>query len=61
VLAFLGLGLGLVGAFLVGRAMHSTLYGSRSIDFAAVSVVALMLLTAAIAGKLAACPPRRIR
>jgi predicted permease len=48
VLAFLGLGLGLVGAFLVGRAMHGTLYGVAAMDFGAVAVVALMLLTAAI-------------
>jgi len=47
-LAFLGLGLGLVGAYFVGRAMHSTLYGIASIDLAAVSVVAFVLLCAAL-------------
>jgi putative ABC transport system permease protein len=48
VLALLGLGLGLIGAFFVGRAMHSTLYGIASIDYAAVSVVALVLLSVAL-------------
>ena len=48
VLAFLGLGLGLVGAFLVGRAMHGTLYGVAAMDFGAVAVVALVLLTSAM-------------
>jgi len=48
VLAFLGLGLGLVGAFLVGRAMHSTLYGVAAMDFGAVAIVALVLLCAAM-------------
>ncbi len=47
-LALLGLGLGLVGAYFVGRAMHSTLYGIASIDFAAVSVVAFVLLSTAL-------------
>ena len=48
VLAFLGLGLGLVGAFLVGRAMHGTLYGVAAMDFDAVAIVALVLLSAAV-------------
>ncbi|MGO9778031.1 MAG: ABC transporter permease [Terracidiphilus sp.] len=47
-LALLGLGLGLIGAFFVGRAMHSTLYGIASIDFAAVSVVSFVLLSVAL-------------
>ena len=47
-LALLGLGLGLIGAYFVGRAMHSTLYGIGSIDFGAVAVVALVLLFAAL-------------
>jgi putative ABC transport system permease protein len=47
-LALLGLSLGLVGAYFVGRGMHSTLYGIGSIDFTAVSVVALVLLIAAL-------------
>jgi putative ABC transport system permease protein len=48
VLAFIGLGLGLIGAFFVGRAMHGTLYGVASIDYAAVGVVSLVLLVAAL-------------
>jgi len=48
VLALIGLGLGLVGAFFVGRAMHGTLYGVASIDYAAVGVVSLVLLLAAL-------------
>ena len=48
VLAFLGLCLGLVGAYFVGRAMHGMLYGVAAMDFAAVAVVALLLLTSAM-------------
>jgi predicted permease len=47
-LAFFGLGLGLIGAYFVGRGMHSTLYGIGSVDFTAVSVVAFVLLIAAL-------------
>ena len=48
VLALLGLGLGLVGAYFVGRAMRSTLYGVGSLDFAAIAAVALVLLSASL-------------
>jgi predicted permease len=47
-LAFLGLGLGLAGAYFVGRAMQNTLYGIGSIDFTAIAAVAAVLLTAAL-------------
>lgn len=48
VLALIGLGLGLVGAFFVGRAMHSTLYGVGPLDYAPVAAVALALLCASL-------------
>jgi putative ABC transport system permease protein len=47
-LALVGLGLGLVGAYFVGRAMQSTLYGVGALDFTAVGVVALVLLAASL-------------
>jgi putative ABC transport system permease protein len=49
VLALFGLGLGLIGAFLVGRAMQSTLYGVGTLDFTAISAVAIVLLAASLA------------
>jgi putative ABC transport system permease protein len=57
VLTLAGLGFGLVGAYFLGRAMQSTLYGVSAIDFGAFSAVATVLLTSA----LAACyvPARR--
>jgi putative ABC transport system permease protein len=48
VLAGIGLGLGLVGAFFVGRAMKSTLYGVGSLDYTAIAAVAFVLLAASI-------------
>jgi putative ABC transport system permease protein len=48
ILAFIGLGIGLVGAFLIGRTLHSALYGVGSIDYAAIGVVALVLLSASL-------------
>lgn len=49
-LALFGLGLGLGGAYLVGRAMQSTLYGVMALDIVAFSAVAAVLLaTAALA------------
>ena len=47
-LAFIGLGLGLVGAYFVGRAMRSTLFGVGAMDFSAFGVVGLILLIAAL-------------
>jgi putative ABC transport system permease protein len=48
VLAFIGLGLGLVGSYFVGRAMKSTLYGVGSLDLSAIAAVALVLLGASL-------------
>ena len=48
ILSSIGLGIGLVGAFFIGRALHSALYGVGSIDYSAIAVVALVLLTASL-------------
>jgi len=48
VLALIGLGIGLVGALFVGRAIHATLYGVGSVDFAAIGAVSLILLVSAL-------------
>jgi putative ABC transport system permease protein len=48
VLAAIGLGLGLIGAYFVGRAMQSMLFGVRALDFSAFVSVALILLAAAL-------------
>jgi len=48
VLAAIGLGLGLVGACFVGRAMRGLLYGVGTIDVAAFSAVAVTLFMAAL-------------
>jgi putative ABC transport system permease protein len=47
-LAAIGLGLGLIGAYFVGRAMQSLLFGIQALDFAAFISVATVLLAAAI-------------
>ncbi|MBO0861029.1 MAG: ABC transporter permease [Chloracidobacterium sp.] len=47
-LAFVGLVIGLGGAYLVGRAMHSTLYGVNALDIGSFSPAALTLLAAAL-------------
>jgi putative ABC transport system permease protein len=47
-LALAGLGLGLGGAYLVGRAMQTTLYGVSALDVGAFGAVALVLLLAAL-------------
>jgi putative ABC transport system permease protein len=48
VLACVGLVLGLIGAFFVGRAMRSTLYGVGTIDVTAFCAVGAILLAAAL-------------
>jgi putative ABC transport system permease protein len=47
-LACVGLGLGLVGAYFVGRAMQSILFGVGAIDFSTIEAVGLVLLCAAL-------------
>ncbi len=47
-LAFAGLAFGLSGAYLVGRAMHTTLYGVSAIDAGSFGAAALTLLAAAL-------------
>jgi len=46
-LACIGLGLGLVGAYFVGRGMQSALYEVGKIDLSVFTLVALVLLLAA--------------
>src|SRR5208283_1721411 len=48
VLAGIGLAVGLVGAYFVGKALHSTLYGIGSMDFAATGAVAVVLVAASL-------------
>jgi len=47
-LALFGLGLGLVGAYFVGQAMQSGLYGVGKLDSTAIGAVALVLFSAAM-------------
>jgi putative ABC transport system permease protein len=47
-LAAIGMGLGLIGAYFVGRAMQSMLFGVRALDLSAFASVALILLAAAL-------------
>lgn len=47
-LACIGLGLGLIGAYFVGRGMESTLYGVGKIDLSVFGLVALLLVIAAV-------------
>lgn len=47
-LAVAGLAVGLAGAWFVGRAMKSVLYGTGAIDYTALSVVAAVLLVSAL-------------
>ena len=47
-LALGGLGVGLIGAIILGSAMRTTLYGVGTVDFGAFTVVALVLLASAL-------------
>jgi predicted permease len=57
VLAAIGLCLGLVGAYFVGRAMQSMLFGVRALDASAFGAVSAVLLAAAILASI--LPARR--
>jgi putative ABC transport system permease protein len=48
VLAVIGLTVGLIGAYFVGRSMQSTLYGIGKLDLSVFASVALLLLVAAV-------------
>ena len=48
ILACIGLALGLIGAYFVGRGMQSTLYGIGKLDLSVFASVALVLLLAAV-------------
>ena len=48
ILSCVGLTLGLIGAFFVGRALHSILFGVDSMDFAATGAVSVVLVAASI-------------
>ncbi len=48
ILACAGLAIGIGGAYLVGRAMQSTLFGIGSIDFSALAAVSAILLIASL-------------
>ncbi|HUB51310.1 MAG TPA: ABC transporter permease [Terracidiphilus sp.] len=48
ILACIGLGIGLIGAFFIGRALHSSLYGIGTVDYGAFAVVSFVLLGASM-------------
>jgi ABC-type antimicrobial peptide transport system permease subunit len=48
ILAFIGLSIGIGGAYLVGRAMRTTLYEVGAMDIGGTSAVAFVLLAAAL-------------
>jgi putative ABC transport system permease protein len=47
-LAVFGLGIGLIGAFFVGRALNASLYGIGTMDYGAIASVSLVLLSASL-------------
>jgi hypothetical protein len=47
-LAAIGLGVGLIGAYFIGRAMQSTLYGVSAMDYSAFLAVGLVLMASAL-------------
>jgi predicted permease len=47
-LAAIGLGVGLIGAYFIGRGLQSSLYGVKALDFSAFLGVGLVLMAAAV-------------
>ena len=47
-LALIGVGIGLGGVYLLGRLLHSTLYGVNSVDVGSFAVVVVSLLGVAV-------------
>jgi predicted permease len=48
ILACIGLSIGLVGAFFIGRGLHSVLYGIGTVDYGAFAAVSFVLLAASM-------------
>jgi predicted permease len=48
ILAGIGLSIGLIGAFFIGRALHSALYGVGTVDYGAIAGVSFVLLCASM-------------
>ena len=48
ILAGIGLAIGLIGAFFIGRGLHSAVYGVGSVDYGAIACVSLILLAASM-------------
>jgi putative ABC transport system permease protein len=47
-LAAIGLGVGLIGAYFIGRAMQSSFYGVSAMDYSAFIAVGLVLMVSAL-------------
>jgi putative ABC transport system permease protein len=47
-LALPGMAIGLAGVFVLGRLMHSTLYGVGAMDYASTALVAVVLFAVAL-------------
>jgi putative ABC transport system permease protein len=61
VLAAIGLGLGLIGAYFVGRAMQSMLFSVQALDVSAFGSVAIILLACYLpARRAASVEPMRV-
>jgi len=56
ILAGIGLGIGLIGAFFIGRALHSAVFGVGTVDYGAIACVSVILVGASM---FASCLPAR--